>query len=554
MKKMIMVLVLLCAALTAYAQEKPRLGILPFTGGSGTDGDTVANLFSASEELKSTFRIVPRTSSVESVLREQEFQRSGLTDSDTIAELGKQMNANYVVSGHIARLGNANLLLISIIEVKTMRQITGDYREYRRVEDIPALLPSMAQNIVSSIQDGGAAPAKTLAVLPLQISDRTVKQDEAELLAQILATEIAKSGEYAVFPRTKTIESVLTELNIQQNSRMTDRQSMIAIGKATNAQYVLAGSISKLGNMNLFSVSILEIESAEQIEAAFKEYENLEDGIDIMSELSYMLTGVRAGRHRENMERAEAEQRQADREQQQREAEQKRVQQRREAERKKENWNSAFHDYLWRDGKTLAAIGLNLGASAFNSPLLFVNANLTIPVPFIPHLFIEGGVDFGFLSWWLSGRMNYTYTKTSYDYNYNQTTTKTYTDRIYYDVTGYSSWYPYARLNAFLPVSDSVGFYLGLGIGGMMETYEVESYYKYGDEEVPAKQTYDSFGFDIVAGGVLGGDHHLFRFGLVCNIMSPEDKSHPGFGGRDYIDQDTLIALRLMLGYAYRFK
>jgi TolB-like protein len=548
MKKWIAVVVLLCAGLAVYAQTKPRLGILPFTGGSGTDGDTIARLFSGSSDLMSAFRIVQRTSSIEAVMREQAFQRSGITDSDTIADLGKQMNADYVVSGHIARLGNANLLLISIVDVNTMRQITGDYREYQNIEGIPALLPAMARNIISSIQDQGVASTDTLAVLPLVISDPAVQQDEAELLAQILATEIANSHKYAVFPRTRTIETVMTERDIQR-SGMTDRESMAAIGKATNARYVLAGSISKLGSMNLFNIAILEIESAEQIAAAYKEYRNLEDGIEIMGELSYGLTAVVAGRYRENVELAEAERQREEAERRQAEDEQRRLEAERQQARQKERLNTSFHNYLWGDGKSLAAISGNLGVSAVGQPGLFLNVGVDIPI--IRYLFIEGGMDFGLAS--LISEVK------SDEYNNERGS-----------VDGYKSLYVYARLNAFLPLSSwgaSGGLYAGIGIGSMTETYNLVGTvvtetkddrwgvpvrdYKY---DVKTEEKYKSSAFDIVAGYFVGSEQHLCRIGLTASFLNPDKDLYLSSDGGYNDKEKNLFSMRITLGYTYRFK
>ena len=42
-----------------FGQTKPRLGILPFAGGSGGDGETIATLFSLRDDLRDAFTIVP---------------------------------------------------------------------------------------------------------------------------------------------------------------------------------------------------------------------------------------------------------------------------------------------------------------------------------------------------------------------------------------------------------------------------------------------------------------------------------------------------------------
>ncbi|MDR1398938.1 MAG: SUMF1/EgtB/PvdO family nonheme iron enzyme [Treponema sp.] len=285
-------IVLLFAPAMSSTQEKPRLAILPFTGGSGDDGETIGMLLSFEPEIANTFTVVPRTSAIDSIMKEQEFQRSGLTDTDTISGFGKQLNADFVVAGHIQQFGNHNLVLINIINVETFQQISGDYQEYRSIEDIKNLLPKMTKRMVSAIRlDTATLPG--LAVLPFAIPNGVNAQD-AELLAQLLATEIANSGKYAVLPRTQTIRTAMAEQEIQR-SGITDPDSIKAIGQATNARYVLSGNVRSLGTTNMFMVSILNIERASQERGNQIEYRNITDGLQLMAELSYLLTGVRPG-------------------------------------------------------------------------------------------------------------------------------------------------------------------------------------------------------------------------------------------------------------------
>jgi formylglycine-generating enzyme required for sulfatase activity len=294
---MIRIRMIICALLTAavvpvFAQTKPRLAILPFTGGTGGDGETIGMLLGYDPDIAGAFTIVPRTSAIDSIMKEQEFQRSGLTDTDTISGFGKQLNADFVVAGHIQKFGNHNLVLINIIDVETFQQITGDYREYTSIEDIKNLLPGMAKKMVGAIRlDTKGLPG--LAVLPFAIPGEVNVQD-AEILAQLLATEIANSGKYAVLPRTQTIQSAMAEQEIQR-SGITDPDSIKAIGQATNAQYVLSGNVRSLGSRNMFMVSILNIEKASQERGNQIEYKDITDGLRLMAELSFLLTGVRPG-------------------------------------------------------------------------------------------------------------------------------------------------------------------------------------------------------------------------------------------------------------------
>ena len=277
--------------LALHGQTRPRLAILPFTGGSGEDGETIAEFFSSEPEITRNFTAIPRTRAFENIMREQQFQRSGLTDSDTIAELGRQLNAEYVLAGHITSLGASNLLLITIVHVESFQQIAGDYREYRRIEETPTFLPDMARRIAAAArQDTSRLPR--LAVLPFNVLSSGINQGDAEVLAQILATDIANSGRYAVFPRTKAIETVMAEHQIQRTG-MTDPESIRLIGVAVNAQYVLSANVRSLGTDKYFSASILHIEGGNQEEGTYKRYQDVSDGLALMAELAGELTQPR---------------------------------------------------------------------------------------------------------------------------------------------------------------------------------------------------------------------------------------------------------------------
>jgi TolB-like protein len=188
-----------------------------------------------------------------------------------------------VLAGHIAALGSSKLLLITIINVKELQQVAGDYREYQRIESVVDELSAMEKQI------GAAASRKTaglprLAVLPFNVLSSGMNPQDAELLGQLLATEIANAGVYAVFPRTRAIEKVMEEHHIER-SGMTDPESRKAIGEAVNAQYVLSANVRKLGADNYFSASILHIEEGSQDRGTREKYQNVQDGLKLMPKL-----------------------------------------------------------------------------------------------------------------------------------------------------------------------------------------------------------------------------------------------------------------------------
>ena len=287
-KKLLVVLMLIGCTVALFSQTKPKLAILPFTGGIQTDGETIATLFSIQPEILDAFTVVPRTSAVNARIAEQNFQMSGYTDSDTIARLGRELNADFVVSGHIRRLGNSNLIIATIVNVETFEQMAGDYRTYRNIEEVRGMLPEISRNMITALQRNTSRLPK-LAIATFGIAKTGVNAQDAETLAQILAVEINKTGRYAVLPRTTTMQAALKELDYQMSGRTTEEEAK-ALGRAINAEYILFAEVRSLGSINMFIAQILNVEDGSLLAGDNREYRIVDDGINLMAELAMLLT------------------------------------------------------------------------------------------------------------------------------------------------------------------------------------------------------------------------------------------------------------------------
>jgi formylglycine-generating enzyme required for sulfatase activity len=147
----------------------------------------------------------------------------------------------------------------------------------------------MAKQVAASVGKD-TSKLRELAVIPIQSSGKVNKQD-AEVLAQILATEIVNSGRFAVFPRTSSLEQV-TEEHKNQRSGETDSGMRKRLGIGDNPDYVLSVKVRTLGEKNMFTAAVLNVEDSSQgDETGRVDYTNLEDGWKQMAELSGKLTG-----------------------------------------------------------------------------------------------------------------------------------------------------------------------------------------------------------------------------------------------------------------------
>ena len=342
----------------SFGQNKPRLGILPFTGSTGGDGETIATLFSFQSDIQKSFTIVPRTNAVNALIAEQQFQLSGYTDTDTIARLGRLLNADFVVSGNILRLGNSNLVITTIVNVETFELLVGDYREYRSIEEVRSLLPIISQKMITASKRNSTNLPK-LAIAPFNIASNGVDVRSAEALAQILAIEISNTGKYAILPRTTTMQTALKELEFQMQG-YTAEEGAKALGKAINAQYVLSAEVRSLGSLNMFTAQILNVEDGTLLAGDSRDYRVIDDGIKLMPQLAILLTDKVSSASRISA---------LDRE------------------------RTLFS--LFGDPSKFWSLGLLVGTS-FNDP--WVSGTLHGTIAPLKYSFLEIGFEFGFLS------------------------------------------------------------------------------------------------------------------------------------------------------------
>ncbi|MHC6202455.1 SUMF1/EgtB/PvdO family nonheme iron enzyme [Breznakiellaceae bacterium SP9] len=279
MRKFILVCTaFLLLAFQLTAQAKPRLAILPFSGGDGTEGETIAELVSLEPALTAAFIPVSRTRITATIRNENPFRMgTAWTNPDMVGVLGKQLGAQYVLTGHIAALGNNKLLVISIMEVEHLQEVTGDLQTYRNIEEIPAKLPAMVQTIVNAATVDTAKLPK-LAVVPVQLQGGQTKE-EADVLAHILSLYVVRSGTYAGYPRASSLEQVKKEYEEQM--------------AVDSPRYVLSTIAHKLGTLNVFNASVIDLESGDQIHGGSASYSTLDDGITAMASLTNTLTGIK---------------------------------------------------------------------------------------------------------------------------------------------------------------------------------------------------------------------------------------------------------------------
>jgi hypothetical protein len=112
-----------------------------------------------------------------------------------------------------------------------------------------------------------------------------------------------KNGAYAVYPRTQSLEQVQAEYKNQLNGNTADK-NMAQLGRGENPRLALSGAARKLSDqVNLFNVSIINLETGVQENGLSREYQNLSDGLPIMAGIAEDIALSGAARTRREAER-----------------------------------------------------------------------------------------------------------------------------------------------------------------------------------------------------------------------------------------------------------
>ncbi|MDR1073225.1 MAG: hypothetical protein LBL45_06065 [Treponema sp.] len=221
----------------------------------------------------------------------------------------------------------------------------------------------MARNIAEAVK-ADTSKLPLLALPPVQLAEGADSR-EADALAQILAVRLIRSGKYAVYPRTKSLEQVQEEYGNQFNGDTAD-EYLPNIGRAGSPRLVLSVTARRLGSRNMFNAAVINLETGIQEAGDTVNYQSVNDGMKAMEDLALKL--VDPEKAAAEAARARAEQEAAAKAQ----AEQERL----AAEASAARYNSVVSDNA---SFTQAIIAINNDKTANSTYTITLNGNFTSP-------------------------------------------------------------------------------------------------------------------------------------------------------------------------------
>jgi TolB-like protein len=112
----------------------------------------LSDIYAHSLLTTGVFRILERRE-LKKVLSEQELQLSDVTDEGRAVQIGRILNAGYLSTGSIGKLGDRYILTLKLIEIETGETLISTKKELSDSDDVSAGLETLCREIARQIMN-----------------------------------------------------------------------------------------------------------------------------------------------------------------------------------------------------------------------------------------------------------------------------------------------------------------------------------------------------------------------------------------------------------------
>jgi|GEM_PF-6786121 len=141
------------ASLLAQSEEKQRIAVLDFAPSNVPEGIAASVTDMLSTELVNTsvFEVIERMQ-VKKILNEQGLQKTGVTESETAAEVGRILNLKQVIIGNVGKLGQSLVVTMKLVSVEKANIIIAEKEVAKNEDDLVRACEVLVQKLVRALQ------------------------------------------------------------------------------------------------------------------------------------------------------------------------------------------------------------------------------------------------------------------------------------------------------------------------------------------------------------------------------------------------------------------
>ena len=153
MKKALFIIFALFACFGLFAQHKPVIVGAPFnvlSGVSKGDADVITDIFYIELNRTNKVTLVDRTI-LERVIQEHHFQAGDWSNDAKTAELGKALNADWIVRAEIRPFGSRMMLTVMFFDIRELKNTGGEYLRITNIDDAFDEMEKFVNGLVNTI-------------------------------------------------------------------------------------------------------------------------------------------------------------------------------------------------------------------------------------------------------------------------------------------------------------------------------------------------------------------------------------------------------------------
>lgn len=153
MRKGIMGLTMLLLAGICFGQNTLVVVPLQNRGGQGLSADveTITELLGNAVVRTERFDVVDR-SALEDLMKEHQFQMDDWSNETKSVEMGRVLNANFIVRGQVSRLGSQMIVSARILDVNTARILGTSEMQLSNMDEAYGKMDTLVKTLTDNIQ------------------------------------------------------------------------------------------------------------------------------------------------------------------------------------------------------------------------------------------------------------------------------------------------------------------------------------------------------------------------------------------------------------------
>lgn len=151
--------------------------------------------------------------------------------------------------------------------------------------NIPVILVFICLAAVLSAQSDSRPIISVLNFDASGISDAEVR-----VFVDYISSHIIETGKYRVIDRAQR-QAILSEIEFSQ-ADCSDEECQLEIGRMLSANQIIVGSLGKFGQKFILNIKLIDVETAQSINASSEMYGSLEELLEDSKNLSARLIGV----------------------------------------------------------------------------------------------------------------------------------------------------------------------------------------------------------------------------------------------------------------------